>query len=239
MGWENTYNLKVRQHPSFTPMTPEQEDFVTLPKLSNDELLHSSFPPGISDSISQIHRLKTFNIQLSKNLIRQILDACGFSCFRYRYNYSSNKISESMELAQYVDTSIEPENSSCARLNHRFFIIDAVPRECSSDAMKAKVAGKALITAMMKYMAGVSRTSEIEIFVLVGRGTRIRVYRIVFEPEYLGDIARGLVPEKEVVLWLDRKDDGSEVDLELMRHSDRLELVRRIEHIRLAMHVRI
>lgn len=153
-----------------------------------------------------------------------------------RYNYESNKIAESMELAQYVDTSIigDQESSHNARLNHRFFIIDAVPANLHTEDMKARIGGKALITAMMKYMAGVSRTAEIEIFIIVGRGTKVRLFRIVFEPEYLSEISRGMEPEKAAVLW----DDASG-ETELLRSDDRIELVRKIERIRQVMHVRI
>lgn len=141
-----------------------------------------------------------------------------------------------MELAQYVDTSIigDKESSHNARLNHRFFIIDAVSSQTSLEALKARVAGKALITAMMKYMAGVSRTAEIEIFIVAARSTQIRLFRIVFEPEYLGDISRGIEPEKGAILW---EDTSSETDL--LKAEHRVDLVNKIEHIRRVMHVRI
>ncbi|CCG82525.1 protein of unknown function [Taphrina deformans PYCC 5710] len=244
MGFENIYNLKVRTATNYTPAPEEKRNSVILPNLSTLDLLdtpgtkHDFVQGSISDSLYKIHTVdrNAFNIQRSKNLIRQILDFLGFSCFRYRYNYSSNKIAESCELAQYVDTSIigDEVNAHNARLNHRFFIIDAVSAHTTTEEMKARIAGKALITAMFKYMAGVSRTSEIEVFIMVGRGTRVRLYRIVFEPEYLGDISKGLEPETPAVLW----EDGSG-EQELMRLDDRVELVRKIEHVRKAMHVRI
>lgn len=199
---------------------------------------HEFLQGSIPDSIHKIHTVDrhAFNIQRSKNLIRQILDFLGFSCFRYRYNYSSKKIAESMELAQYVDTSIigDQESAHNARLNHRFFIIDAVPLQTGLETLKARIAGKALITAMMKYMAGVSRTAEIEIFIIAGRGTQIRLFRIVFEPEYLSDISKGMEPESGAILW---EDCSQETDL--MRPQHRVELVRKLEHIRKSMHVRI
>lgn len=141
-----------------------------------------------------------------------------------------------MELAQYVDTTIigDQESSHNARLNHRFFIIDAVPAHAHSEDLKARIGGKALITAMFKYMAGVSRTAEIEVFILVGRGTKVRLFRIVFEPEYLGDISRGVEPEAAAALWEDASGET-----ELLRLEDRIELVRKLEHIRRVMHVRI
>lgn len=234
----------MRKSRTYGPTPDEKNRLVILPDLRTSDLLdtpgtkHDFLPGSISDSLHKIHTVDklAFNIQRSKNLIRQVLDFLGFSCFRYRYNYSSNKIAESMELAQYVDTSIVSDEVGAhnARLNHRFFIIDAVSAQTHTEDMKARIAGKALITALFKYMAGVSRTAEIEIFIVVGRGTRIRLFRIVFEPEYLGDISRGLEPEKGAVLWEDTSGET-----ELMKLDDRIELVRKIEHIRRAMHVRI
>lgn len=245
LGFENTYNLKVRKAPTFVPVSEEKANWLILPHLKFEDFLNTTpdakrdFVQGsIPDSLHKIHTVdrNAFNIQRSKNLIRQILDLAGFSCFRYRYNYSSKKIDESMELAQYVDTSIigDQESSHNARLNHRFFIIDAVPVHTHTEDMHARIAGKALITAMMKYMAGVSRTAEIEVFIMLGRGTKIRLYRIVFEPEYLGDISKGIEPERPAVLWEDTSGET-----ELLRLADRKELLRKIEHIRRAMHVRI
>lgn len=229
----------MRRAVKYTPSDEEHVARVTLPEVTTSQLLHrDDFPAGsLADSLNKIHTVdrNAFNIQRSKNLIRQILDALGFSCFRYRYNYASNKIAESMELAQYVDTTIiGTENAHSARLNHRFFIIDAVAWHTTTEDMKARVAGKALVTALFKYMAGVSRTAEIEVFVIVGRGTKIRLYRIVFEPEFLSDIAKGLEPEKTAILWSDESGET-----EMMREAERVELVRKIEHIRRAMHVRI
>lgn len=141
-----------------------------------------------------------------------------------------------MELAQYVDTTIigDQESAHNARLNHRFFIIDAVSLSTTSEAMKARIGGKALITAMMKYMAGVSRTAEIEIFIIVGRATKIKLFRIVFEPEFLSAISRGEEPDEPATLWED-----SSGEIELLKVEDRADLVSKLEQIRQVMHVRI
>ncbi|ORY84306.1 hypothetical protein BCR37DRAFT_412764 [Protomyces lactucae-debilis] len=240
LGFENTYNLKVRDPVNFVPISQERRDAIVQPELKLYDLLdrpdaHHNFKPGsIPDSLYQIHTIgkHAFDIQRSKNLLRQFLDLAGFSCFRYRYNYESVTISMGIELAQYVDTTIigddvPPHN---ARLNHRFFIIDAVPTDTLTKDMEARIAGKALITSLFKYMAGVSRTSEIEVFIFVGRGTRTRFYRIVFEPEYLSDISKGLEPLKGSALWHDTDE------LELMKKEDRVKLVDKFEHIRKAMH---
>ena len=290
IGFENAYQLRMREAPLFVPATDQTLAEVELPHITVSHLLSGddTWPPGsLPDLITRVHRSDVqlhhhhtshFDEQLSLDLLRAILDLLGWSCFRYRYNYSSNKIQESMQLAQYIDTSILPAEDASRisqtplpntpaqhvslesnfRLNHRFLVLSVHPSTTTYNDVRAQVAGKALITALFKHMAGVSRGRECEVFVVSMRGTRARLWRVVFEPEYLGDVARGLEPVRSAILWSDVSGhvsqdtssvsgdvanphallkDAGEVDL--MRHEGRQLLCAKLERVRRIFHTRM
>lgn len=317
IGFENAYQLKMRDAPNFAPISDAGRHAVELPEISVSHLLDGAGKDAgqpvwqsgsVADLLVRVHkadmqyhhehagvhstthaadaprgRTRPFEEQLPLDLLRAVLDKLGWSCFRYRYNYSSNKTQESMQLAQYVDTTIlsadhvsqisktdlssgpiengqqrQQMQESNFRLNHRFLILSVHPSTIAFNDMRAQVAGKALITALFKHMAGVSRGMECEVFIISMRGTKARLWRIVFEPEYLADVARGLEPVKPALLWADvsghvSKDTGSLAgdltptdaiardagEVDLMRKEGRQLMCDKLERIRRIFHCRI
>ncbi|BFZ55272.1 hypothetical protein PYCC9005_002312 [Savitreella phatthalungensis] len=230
LGFENTYQLKMRQAPTFRPIS--DPDRVTLPGRSVGELLglydeghrDDTLPTTFAEQLSLVHR--KFHERDSLDLGRALLDELGWSCVRTRYNYESKKIHESMVLSQYIDGALPPD-----RYNHRYLILVVGPR--TRQDLFAAVAGKALISALFKDMSGVTRGKECEVFCLGLRGTKAQLWRVVFEPEFLADVARGLEPIKPAYLFNDAQEH------ELMQHAGRLTIVDKLERLRRAMHARI